>query len=272
MMVEEYLAQVDQAYESCPGGEEAEKRLIVLTEQCGDEHGRDSAAYASLLGELGGFYRGQGRYEQAEACFHRALPLLETWLGVGSPQYATTLNNLAGVHRLMGRCGQAMEEFHRCLELYRASVGECHILYASGLNNLSLVHLDLGDLETALELQRQAADILDRLPQAKGELVSSLCNQGALCQRLGRLEEAEEKLKRALVLLREELSTHTPHYHAVLNGLGVVHYAAGRFAAARDCFSQAAQAAQTLYGPDHPEVKAALTHRALAEERLEACS
>ena len=189
MALEEYLAQVDQVYESCSGGGEMEERLTALAEQCGEEYGRDSAAYASLLGELGGFYRGQGRYEQAEICFQRALPLLETQLGLESPQYATTLNNLAGTHRLMGRRGQAEEEFHRCLELYRASVGERHILYASALNNLSLVHLDLEELEKALELQRQAAEVLDELPQARAELASSLCNQGALCQRLGRLEE-----------------------------------------------------------------------------------
>lgn len=269
MKAEDYLARVDRAYEDCRDSAALEVRLTALLEQCGEEHGRDSAAYASLLGELGGFYRGQGRYDASEARFVQALALLEAALGRDSAGYATALNNLAGTHRLMGRQEEALAEFHACLELYEAAVGRDHVLYAAGLNNLSLVHLDRGEWEEALALQEQAADILTALPQARDELASALCNQGALCQRLGRLEEAEEKLNAALALFRDELGADTPHYHAALNALGAVHYAAGRFEAAREYFDQAAQAARSLYGPDHRETKAALTHRALAERKLE---
>lgn len=269
MTLEEYLARVDLAYETCAGSRALEEQLTALAEQCGAEYGLDSSCYASLLGELGGFYRGQARYEESERCFQRALALLEADPGRDSPAYSTALNNLAGAHRLLGRYTEALEEFHTCLELYRAAVGERHVLYAAGLNNLSLVHLDRGELEEALALQEQVADILAGLPQAKDELASSLCNQAAVCQRLGRLSEAAEKLERALTLFRNELGTDTPHYHAALNSLGIVHYAAGRFEAARDCFAQAAQAASDLYGAGHREVQAALAHRAMAERQLE---
>lgn len=266
--LQDYLDQVDRAYETA-AGRDLEDRLIDLARQCGEEYGWESTAYASLLGELGGFYRGQGRFEESEARFQQAMSLLEARLGRESPEYSTMLNNLAGTHRLMGRLDQAEEEFRACLELYRAGVGDRHILYASGLNNLSLLHLDRGELEKALDLQSRAESILAALPQARDELASALCNQGALYQRLGRLEEAQAKLEQALVLFREELGTDTPHYHAALNSLGAVHYAAGRFEAARDCFGQAAQAARELYGPEHREVQAALTHRAMAVQRLE---
>ena len=270
MDINEYLAQVDQAYETCSTGAELEGRLLALLDQCGAQYGADSTQYASLLGELGGFYRGQGRYEESEARFREALALLEAALGQKSAEYATALNNLAGAHRLLGRFEEALVEFDRCLDLYRATVGESHLLYAAGLNNLSLVYLDQQEWGRALECQTRAGSILAALPQARDELASSLCNQGALCQRLGRLEEAEQKLEEALVLFRDELGTDTPHYHAALNTLGAVHFAAGRFAQARDCFDQAAQAAQALYGPDHREAQAALAHRAMAQQKLEA--
>ena len=269
MTLERYLEQVDLAYKTCPGGGALEERLTALADRCGEEHGRESPAYASLLGELGAFYRGQGRDEESERCFRRALALLEADPGRDSPAYATALNNLAGAHRLLGRHQEALAEFRDCLELYRSSVGEGHVLYAAGLNNLSLVHLDRGELEEALELQEQAERVLAALPQAQGELASALCNRGVLCQRLGRLDQARELLERALALLRGGLGTDTPHYHAALNALGAVHYAAGRFQAAWDCFDQAARAGEALYGPDHPEVQAALAHRALARRRLE---
>lgn len=270
MTLQDYLNQVDLAYVSCTGSRALEERLAALAEQCAEEHGRNSPYYASLLGELGGFYRGQARYEESEQCFQQALALLEADPGRNSPAYSTTLNNLAGTHRLMGRYGQAMEEFGACLALYRETVGERHILYAAGLNNLSLVHLDRDEQEQALALQEQAAGILAALPQAEDELAGALCNQAVICQRLGRLAEAAEKLERALGLFRNKLGTGTPHYHAALNSLGAVHYAAGHFEAARDCFAQAAQAALGLYGPGHKEVQAALVHQAMAERKLEA--
>lgn len=269
MTLEEYLEQVDLAYRTCSGAGALEARLAGLAERCGAEHGMESPAYASLLGELGAFCRGQGRHEESEGYFRRALALLEADPGRDSPAYATALNNLAGAHRLLGRYGEALEEFGRCLELYRASVGEQSVLYAAGLNNLSLVHLDLGELERTLALQERAARVLAGLPQARGELASALCNQGALYQRLGRLDQAREKLERALELLRGELGTNTPHYHAALNALGAVHYAAGRFQEAWDCFLEAARAGEALYGPDHPEVRAAREHCAMARRRME---
>lgn len=272
MTLEQYLAQVDRAYETSPSPAALENRLAALADQCGAEHGRNSVPYASLLGELGGFFRGQGRFQESEECFRQAMALLEAALGRNSPAYATTLNNLAGVHRLLGRHEEAAAEFQTCLDLYRETVGERHVLYAAGLNNLSLIHLDRGELEQAAALQEQAADILSGLPQARDELASALCNQGALYQRMGRLDEALTKLKRALNLFRGELGTDTPHYHAALNTLGTVHYAAGRFLAARDCFAQAAQAAQALYGPDHREVRAAWAHYVMAGRKLEECS
>lgn len=269
MELNDYLTQVDRAYKTCPNSAALEVQLTALLDQCGQEHKWNSVPYASLLGELGSFYRGQGRCDEAEARFRQALALLEVDPGRNSAEYATALNNLTGVHRLQRRWEEALEEFNTCLGLYRDTVGEDHVLFAAGLNNMSLVYLDRREWEIALALQEGAAGILARSPQARDELAASLCNQGALCQRMGRLKEAEEKLNEALSMFREELGTDTPHYHAALNTLGTVHYAARRFRAARDCFDEAARAAQALFGPNHYEVLAALDHRALAESRME---
>ena len=106
MELSEYLEQVDRAYESLSGGA-LEARIGALTEACGQEHGAESASYASLLGEQGAYYRGQGRYQESEDCFQRALELLERTAGKDSPAYATALGNLASGHRFPGRSADA---------------------------------------------------------------------------------------------------------------------------------------------------------------------
>lgn len=264
----EYLEQVDRAYESLSGGA-LEARIGALTEACGQEYGAESASYASLLGEQGAYYRGQGRYQESEDCFQRALELLEKTAGKDSPAYATALNNLASVHRLTGRYADAEREYAACLALYRRTVGTGDVLYAAGLNGLSMVYLDQNLLLQAARLQTRAAEILDALPQCRDELAVSLCNLGLLLRQMGRLREAEEKLKQAVALFEGELGTHTPHYHAALNGLGSVDYAAGRYRQAQSRFRQAAQAAEALYGPEHWECRVAREHMELARRAAE---
>lgn len=268
MELREYLEQVDQAYETLSGGD-LEERIRALADACRLEYGEESAPYASLLGELGAYYRGQGRYEESEDCFQRSLDLLGKTVGKESPAYATALNNLASVHRFTGRYADAEREYAACLALYRRTVGTGDVLYAAGLNGLSMVYLDQNLLLQAARLQTRAAEILDALPQCRDELAVSLCNLGLLLRQMGRLKEAEEKLTQAVALFEGELGTHTPHYHAALNGLGSVDYAAGRYRQAQARFRQAAQAAEALYGPDHWECRVAKEHMEMARRAAE---
>lgn len=269
MELREYLEQVDAAYETLSGGV-LEERLLFLLDDCRQTYGQESAPYASLLGELGAYCRGQGRYEESETYFRQALELLERTAGKESVAYATALGNLASVHRFTGQCADAEREYAACLALYRRTVGTGDVLYAAGLNGLSMVYLDQNLLLQAARLQTRAAEILESLPQCRDELAVSLCNLGLLLRQMGRLREAEEKLSRSVALFEGELGTNTPHYHAALNGLGAVDYSAGRYRQAQSRFRQAAQAAERLYGPDHWECRVAREHMELARRSAEA--
>ena len=267
MKWQEILFQIDKAYEL--PSEEAEKQLLELDRLCAEEYGKDSFFYGSMLNELGAFYKGQGRFTEAAGCFRKALGLFEVHTGPDKAACATALNNLAGTLRLAGKTDEAEALFRRCLLLYADTVGTSHVLYAAGLNNLSLVCLDRNELDRALQLQLQAAEILRSLPECRDELAVSLINLGALDQKLGRLEEAESLLNEAILLFETELGTDTPHYHTALNGRGVIRYCAGRFAEAEADFSAAAEMAERLYGPDHYEVRSARDNASVAGQAKE---
>ena len=136
----EYLEQVDRAYESLSGGA-LEARIGALTEACGQEYGAESASYASLLGEQGAYYRGQGRYQESEDCFQRALELLEKTAGKDSPAYATALNNLASVHRLTGRYADAEREYGA---LARAFGGEVIEISPNSIHHINPLEVAKG--------------------------------------------------------------------------------------------------------------------------------
>lgn len=254
MEKQEYFDRVDEAYESLDGAA-LEQRLLELTEQAGAEYGKQGAFYASMLSELGGFYRGQGRFEESERYFREALTLLESACGKNSPDYATGLNNLAGTLRRMEKYDEAEILFAEALSIYENTVGETHILYASGLNNLSLVSLDRGnELQAAAYLYR-AAEILKELPECRDELAAALCNLGSLHRRLGKTELAERELTEAVGMFENELGTRTPHYHASLFALGLTRLNACDVPGAKDALRKARTAAAALYGPDHRETQ-----------------
>lgn len=262
------FARVDRAYETCKGAE-LEQALLGIASQCATENGNTSPLYAAMCSELGGYYRGQARYADSELAFRKAIDILRLSVGETSPDYTTALNNLAGTYRAMGNFAEAEQLFQRCLENYQKTIGTHHVLYASGLNNYALVCLDRGDLDRAAELLGQSSDILSELPQCIDEYASALCNRSALLLRLGRGLEAIPLLKKAIALFENELGTDTPHYHAALHTLGLSNLQQGNFSMAVDNFTSAVRAAETLYGPNHPETEAARHSLAFACKKLE---
>ena len=262
-----YLTEIDEAYALPP--KEAEARLLQLDSACRQEYGKDSYTAAAMDNELGAFYKGQGRFEEAAACFRRALKLFEASARPGDPACATATNNLAGVLRLQGRTAEAEQAFDLALTLYEKTVGTGHVLYAAALNNRSLVALDRDDLQRAAALQAQAITILRALPACRDELAAALVNLGALYQKAGKAADAEPLLEEALRMFESELGTDTPHYHAALNGRGVLRYRNGDFAGAEADFLAAARAAEVMYGANHYEAQGARANAQAARRAME---
>ncbi len=263
-----YFEQIDQAYTQLTGTE-LEQKLKALVSQSRAEYGANSPFYASMLSELGGYYRGQRRYSESEHFFQSAMDILRQQLGEGNPNYATAVNNLAGTHRLMGCYDDAEREFSISLELYGKLLGKKHILYASALNNLSLVYLDRGDLQGASTLLSQTVDILAEHPECIDEFATSLCNLGALQHKLGQLKKAKDTLCKAVKLYESDLGTITPHYHAALNTLGLTYLTAKEYPEACQWLGKSKTAAEKLYGPTHKETLATSEHLRMAQDALE---
>ncbi len=260
MNAQYYFDLVDKAYDA-GSSEDIEKAIKNALRLCAEEYGKGSSIYASMLSELGGFYRGQTRYEESRVCFEEALTILKESCGEYSPDYATGINNLAGTYRLMGLYDEAKEAFIKCIDIYKKSVGERHILYASALNNFSLLYLDKGESRRAAELLDESLQILKLQPQLIDEYTTSLVNVAALYYMLKEYQKAEKNLLEAVYNYENKLGTQTPHYHAALNTLGLVCSAMERDKDALKYFEKSMEAARELYGPEHKEYKAAKINR-----------
>ena len=249
---EDYFKTIDDAC-SALRGKELEDRLLDIVELCRKEYGDEDLVYGAVLSELGGYYRGQGRYPESEQCFLHVVEIFERSGDSSSGNYATAVNNLAGTCRVMGKWQKAEELFSRCLDLYAATAGTNSLLYAGGLNNLSLLCMDRGEPDSAEKYLLDAMRILSELPEARYELAATLSNLASLEYMLGKTDGGAEKLDTALSMYENELGTDMPHYHAALYLRGLIEESAGHPGQAEEWLEKAKHASLDLYGPEHPE-------------------
>ena len=263
-----YFSIVDKSY-GTENNETIESEIKRACREARENEGEGSAIYASMLSELGGFYRGLTRYDESVDCFTKAADILKALNGPNSPDYATCVNNRAGSYRQMREFDKAEEGFAECLKIYENTVGRHHLLYSAGLNNVALVALDKGQTDRAAAYLKEASDILKELPEHLDEYATSLANTAELYRQLGRYEDAEKNLLEAKDVYENRMhDTFTPHYHAILNSLGLVCMATGRYKEAADWFRDALKFCARYYNTEHREYKATQRNLAEAEERI----
>ena len=71
---------------------------------------------ATSLNNLAELYREQGKYDQAEPLYKRALKIFENALPANHPNIATTLENMGQLYKDMGKDNEAQKCLQRAKE------------------------------------------------------------------------------------------------------------------------------------------------------------
>ena len=141
--------------------------------------------YAEAHNNLGNVFMGQGKTDEAAACYQRALRL--------KPDYAEAHNNLGNVRKDRDELDEAAACYQRALELKPD--------YAVAHYNLGLVWQDRENLDEAVACYRQALRWDPAYAEAHNNLGNALKDQGAL-------DEAVASFRRAMEL---KPGDHTAH-------------------------------------------------------------
>ena len=105
----------------------------------------------------------QGKYEEAEPLYQRALTIREKALGPEHPDTASTLNNLALLYNNQGKYEEAEPLYQRALAIREKALGPEHPDTASTLNNLAILYYDQGKDEEAEPLYQRALAIREKV-------------------------------------------------------------------------------------------------------------
>ncbi|MEO0835771.1 MAG: tetratricopeptide repeat protein [Cyanobacteria bacterium J06642_3] len=210
---------------------------------------------------LGGFYRGQGLYNQGSVWLEQCLNVCRERFGEEHPDVAISLNNLALLYQDQGRYEDAEPLYTQALELRQQLLGDQHPYVAQSLNNLAALYYAQGRHEAAEPLYNQALELRQQLlGEQHPDIAQSLNNLAALYSDQKRYEDAESFYLQALELRQQLLGEQHPDVAISLNNLAGLYSDKGRYKAAEPLYKQALAIAESVLGENHPHTKTCRDH------------
>jgi serine/threonine protein kinase/tetratricopeptide (TPR) repeat protein len=214
--------------------------------------GGDPEREARRLHNLVSVYFSAGVVDKALAHAERAMATLDKLPRASDFDRATAASDLGSLYRVLGRLDEAIAQHARAATWIEAMYGPAHPNYAVEVYNGALAMQEQGSLDEARIAFERALAILeaaygrDAFPVAQ-----ALEGLGNTLAYLKRPTDALPHLERARAIMKaaqgEEPTT-------ILNALGRVYVALGRFDAALPLHQQALEYSLKAAGPDDAEV------------------
>ena len=166
---------------------------------------RNDAEIAAVTGDMAQVAVGEGRLEDAETLFRRAVALAEEAAGGAHRATGLALNNLGSFLHDVNRSQEAEPIVRRALRIRERTLGPSDPLTAQTLCTLGVIALSQEDMLLAEALLRQSLTIRERAdpPARRSDLAESQVALARLLLSTGRAGEAEAILSEASDHCRE---------------------------------------------------------------------
>jgi serine/threonine protein kinase/Tfp pilus assembly protein PilF len=203
---------------------------------------------------LGALRWQQGRLDEAEASYSRALALDER-AGGDSAEMAHDLMGLGVVAWQRKRFAQAETLMQRSLTVQVRRLGPDHIDVAPTLNNLGALYWSMERYTDALPLYERVRTTFERTLDPSHPNMAALYNNLAETYwKLGRFAEAEPLFRRALAIKEARLTPGNPSLAVTLNSLAGLLRDEGRTADAEAAYRRALDIRVRALGPTNEDV------------------
>ncbi len=241
---------------------EAEHHFLHALELSEKSLGADHPESALVLANLAHLYTRWARFADAERYARRSLDLISRNPGPGTVAEAKGKLGLAAIYVMTGRYDDAeplLKAAHTTLQ-DRLEPGHPDTLYA--LHNLCGLYSATNRYDLAVSYGESAlADLQKRLSPESSYSAILLLNLGQSYIGLGRLDEAEDRLVRAVTIFTK-LGRVTSESAAAENALAGLCLIKGKTGQAESLYRRAVASCEKWHGADHPDTTNALDNLA----------
>lgn len=178
--------------------EQADTLWAQATDMVVRLHGADHPHALTLVGNRASLASIRGRHEEAESLHTQALEARKRIYGERSLEVGTNWNNIGVSLVEQGDFVAGEEAFRSALSIFEELLGGDHAQVANTERNLGLTLERQGFLKEAAELTEQAAATANRAGLDRESTVYMEAQVAPIWHRMGRTEEAAERLKGAL--------------------------------------------------------------------------
>ncbi|KAH8587243.1 hypothetical protein B0O99DRAFT_747744 [Bisporella sp. PMI_857] len=201
---------------------------------------------------LGNLYRDQGKLDEAEKMYQRALQGYEMALGAEHTSTLTTVNNLGNLYTVQGKLDEAEKMYQRALQGYEMALGAEHTSTLNTVNNLGNLYRDQGKLDEAEKMCQRALQGYDKALGAEHtSTLNTVNNLGLLYADQGKLDEAEKMCQRALQGYEKALGAEHTSTLRTVNNLGILYKGQGKLDEAEKMYQRALQGYEMALGAEH---------------------
>jgi tetratricopeptide (TPR) repeat protein/tRNA A-37 threonylcarbamoyl transferase component Bud32 len=223
---------------------------------------RDHPDLAATMHNLGWLHHQRGDYTLARQLYEDALAIRRKHAAAQPLAVGVTLFNLAWLLADMEELVKSEELFKEVLELRRKHLGDSHRDVAVARMGLAAVYLQERNFVAALAPYLRARATMLKVEGGKGLVESiGLFQRGLLADRLGSFmgaafglvgSQAENDLKRSLLLARKMLGDQHAYVALVLHELAQIQAQEGKLVEAEQSFRDCLRIARR-YGLEHPK-------------------
>ncbi|KAH8652837.1 hypothetical protein BGZ61DRAFT_511124 [Ilyonectria robusta] len=231
-----------------------QRRLLAHADRCLETMRGVALEYEAevALGSLGNLYAEQGRLQDAEAMYRRALDGKEKALGPDHTSTLDTVNNLGLLYNDQGRLQDAEAMYWRALDSKEKVLGLDHTSTLDTVHNLGLLYNSQGRLQDAEAMYQRALDGYEKaLGPDHTSTLDTVNNLGLLYNDQGQLQDAEAMYWRALDGYEKALGPDHTSTLSTVNNLGLLYNDQGRLQDAEAMYRRALDGKEKALGPDH---------------------
>ncbi|KAN0067836.1 hypothetical protein V8E54_014083 [Elaphomyces granulatus] len=194
----------------------------------------------------------QGKLDDAEKMYQRALQGKEKAWGPDHTSTLDTVNNLGILYKRQGKLDEAEKMYQRALQGYEKALGLGHTSTLDIVNNLGTLYVGQGKLDEAEKMFQRALQGYEKVwgPDHTSTL-ETVNNLGVLYTDQGKLDEAEKMYQRALQGFEKAWGPDHTSTLDTVNNLGLLYADQGKLDEAEKMYQRALQGKEKALGPDH---------------------